>query len=532
LAYGPTRHDITDLLEAARRAHDDASTALQDREGGIELLQARLDARQQALYDLGRAVLEAYTEGEEHLSLAVPVPDTEQGPQGSGDASSSAGLDEPPPVIDGLRNGPPDSTETPVASLEEDADTEDAAVDSSARAPDASPGPSPRPPHHASARVVRVPEPIVERKPASIAELQRLAGGLGPNWQRDDSRKKGQAVLLEALETIGKPVAIGTPNLFFAEVDRLARATDGTSAWTVMPSTDQRELLTLAVAKARYLQDEVDRNIRSDASQIRLEQTFPMLTRYSATERPGYVHGLSRRHHPEGAPTWFGVAEKTWDELARRSGLESEAAPKEVNPERALEALQAELVPGLKAAAVAEAFAEALEGGVRPTDPRIVRLGVHYIDALIEDPRLKALRRAVRDASAAGEEVDDPDEGSAPSDVPDDWPWMPHTLNQRVVIVGGDSREEAAQRIKDAFRAKTVEWESDGMGRRLDAITARIRNRTVDVIIFLARFGTHRAQGELLDACKAAGVPFIRIERGYGVAQVRLAIEHCMLPAF
>lgn len=506
MTYTAGRHDILILLLKARRAHDEVLRELDlvDDSSRIEQLERRMASRREALTELGIAVLYAALAGDDAIRLTPDAVSTEVWPEdlASGESvEASSGLDEPPPTVS--RQG---------SSSQEG-------------------GSVPRPP---ARRVVR--RRAVTPPPARGPDLSALAGGgIGPNWEDDDERRQARhSALVRALERVGPPVDVKTPAMFTAEVDRLARSAEHAYEWNILQTVNQRTILGLCVAKARHLQDEASQSIRSEASQLRLEQVFPTLTRYSATERPGYVHGLSRRHRPEGAPTWYGVALRYWTQLAPLAGMtpeEAEEATPDPNPERSLDRLRHRLEPGLSAEQTQEAFVEALEGGLRSNDPRLVRIAAPWIDALVDEPRLKQLRRAVRESELLDEEEEDEEEISPPP-IPEDWPWLFFTHGRRIVVVGGDAREEAAQRIEEAFGAKSVEWESDCMGRRLDAVTERIKNKSVDLIIFLARFGTHRAQGQLLDACKEAEVPFVRIERGYGVTQIRLAIENSLTPPF
>ncbi|MEZ4238864.1 MAG: hypothetical protein R3F59_22470 [Myxococcota bacterium] len=69
-----------------------------------------------------------------------------------------------------------------------------------------------------------------------------------------------------------------------------------------------------------------------------------------------------------------------------------------------------------------------------------------------------------------------------------------------------------------------MEWELKEP-RRLKGLAERVRSRSVDFVIVLRAFIGHAEQETVLDACRAADVPFVIVDSGYGVNQVKLAIE-------
>jgi hypothetical protein len=92
------------------------------------------------------------------------------------------------------------------------------------------------------------------------------------------------------------------------------------------------------------------------------------------------------------------------------------------------------------------------------------------------------------------------------------------------VIVGGDPRPDRVGRLREVFGFDSLDWLEDATSaRRLDALLQRMRNGSVDVVIVLRAFSSHR----LSDAVFAANdTPCLRVLADtYGVHQVRLAIE-------
>jgi hypothetical protein len=88
-----------------------------------------------------------------------------------------------------------------------------------------------------------------------------------------------------------------------------------------------------------------------------------------------------------------------------------------------------------------------------------------------------------------------------------------------IVIVGGDPRPEAEERLRRAFQVKELYWPDDtGTGAAADYEHLVAREDVVLVLLLIrwARFG----YGELADICRRYGKLFVRIPGGYGVRQI------------
>lgn len=359
------------------------------------------------------------------------------------------------------------------------------------------------------------PHPPVEPRPPDPAALLRLAQrGLVPNWE-DPTRSEPKAQLLhDAMDALGPPLVVDDEDTLEQEAQRVCREADRMERWLELDRNRQQLLLSYAAAKARYLQERARACGASMLMVAGLDPAFRLMNRFSKEYRPGFVWGLSRSHTPKRGQ-WMNDAEQYWHELLDLAGR----SPKvETNPERALARLEATLEREPPEDQVREAALDVLASGVSASDPRLLRLLEPYVDALTGRP-LKAVRRALRDDST------DNGGGEEGPILPVDWSCFSWTEGQVAVVIGGDRRAEAAERIQAAFRFSDVEWGSDVQGTKLDAIAERVRRRSVGMVIFLARLSSHGSQSVLLEACKEAEVPFIRVERGYGVTAVRLAIE-------
>lgn len=320
------------------------------------------------------------------------------------------------------------------------------------------------------------------------------------------------------MDSVGDAAPPSTPLEFLDGIQRLARVSDRTDRWKRLPRRVQQIFLAYCTCKARVWQENLD--LGSSRHEVVLEQVFRALTRYSARERPGFVHGLSRSHRAE-RETWADDAHYWWTELS----LAADIDPEPSNTEKQLDELGRTLTGNISAPVVQAAVVHALENGVTPTDPRLLKLVADRADALEDEPRLRAVRRALR--SSEGEAEGDDQTEDAPLIEPD-WPWWHVTKGKRAVIAGGDSRPEATERVETAFQFDEVTWDGDLQERKLENLVKRVRAQSVDLVFFLARFSSHAAQSALRDACKEAGVPFVRIEHGYGVQQLKLAIEAWM----
>jgi hypothetical protein len=148
-----------------------------------------------------------------------------------------------------------------------------------------------------------------------------------------------------------------------------------------------------------------------------------------------------------------------------------------------------------------------------------VRLAIPWLAALEARARFKALRKAARAALADDEAAD-----AAEPDLPPDWPLFPVTQGRRAIILGGEPREEARQRLQNTFRFEDLDWVSPS-ARTDSQMEERIRSGRMGFVIVLNRFNAHKTVDKVVRACKESGTPWAAVERGYGVNAVRLAIE-------
>lgn len=168
------------------------------------------------------------------------------------------------------------------------------------------------------------------------------------------------------------------------------------------------------------------------------------------------------------------------------------------------------------------AMEELRTAGVGPTDPRVATLRKRFdaIEFPTDVPRHAHLAFEPRTTSS-------PDNGQD-----DRWSQRVAALRDllhggRIVVVGGEPRQDAISRLGDAFGA-TIEWvelPEHGSGARMQAPIERADTRVVLVLIKLTG---HLHANEAREYSRAAGVPCVNIEAGYNPNMVA---EQVMLQA-
>jgi hypothetical protein len=362
------------------------------------------------------------------------------------------------------------------------------------------------------------------RPPEPTPNLNALHGiGLGPRWRDAEQTRPREAdpeELRHVLDTIPEiPEEIADTAGVERELNQLLEAVSvpQTSRWVELPRDLQRALVGHVVARARRVQDELAPGLVTPQVTPTLDRIFSHMTAYSKREQPGFVFGLMRNHAPTHQ-TWLGDSHHWWRQLMSALPV---ANPQ--NPERLLVELQEKVTAGGDEEQILELARQIIEAGIAQEDPRIVRLMVRYLEPLKRQSRFKRLRKAVRelmDEDAASEA-----ENAVEPSFLETWSYRTQVEGRRAVIVGGDLREEARCRIERAFGFSSAEWVTTDHSRNLQTLASGISGGTVDFVIVLRRFIGHDVDRIVLPAARAANVPWISVDRGYGVNQIRLAVE-------
>jgi hypothetical protein len=375
------------------------------------------------------------------------------------------------------------------------------------------------------------PEPrVLDITPELISRLRR---GLTPNLGIGST--PDQAASLRSLDAIRSrlgrtPQSLPTLPAMSGEAGTLDAVTQPAElgVWAELPRPFNHALTSWVAARARSVQDALDGLPELvPAVQQRVDGLFPRLSQHSRDSRPGVVHGLARSHAPKSG-TWVGDAEEWQARIDRLLGRDRDPAldvTPTMNFDDDLRELTDAVRGGLHGAALAARVSGLLQAGLNPDEVRLVNLVAPHLDAL-QAEGFAPLRRAVRDQTAVAPEGDVESEAIDP-----DWPWFDLVRGRSAVIVGGDTRPEQAECIRDAFGFADVEWLPDpstGM-RRAQALTQRMRHGTIDFVIALRAFSSHKLT-DLIFGVKDARCHRILAD-GYGVQQIRLGLERFLAPS-
>lgn len=360
--------------------------------------------------------------------------------------------------------------------------------------------------------------------PASAEATERLsAATLGPRWTeaRQSAPAEAEPIpLTELLQPLEQPPQdILDANDVAQELRRLSRGihTELTAAWTTLPRETQRGLVGEVVARARRVQDDLPAGLMPESLRPELDRVFSSMTAFSKREQPGFVFGLMRSHKPVHG-TWLDDARAWRSELQQAAGGLG-------NPEQALDALRAALDdPAQDAEARTEHALACLRSGVSPDDARLIALLTDHIDLLRQHTEFKKTRKAIR-VAATEDEAFDAEMKAPASTLPSDWAHWPQVRGKRASIIGGDLREEARQRIESTFEFALVDWVTTDHARNLQVLASAVKGGSVEFVIVLRRFIGHDVDRILRPACRAAGVPWVSVDKGYGVNQIQMAIE-------
>ena len=377
----------------------------------------------------------------------------------------------------------------------------------------------------AGKRVVWAPEPAAATDdepelptptspPADAAKLQALlAHGLQQGTPDRPTAREHAEDLAHTTERMGRPEAIRDPAGAGVVLYRLEAAADALDDWLRFSKPVQRALLGLAAAQARALQLQAS----SDAgTQHRIDVLFKALSRWSKRHQPGSVNGLARHHQPSRG-TWLAEAEAYWLELR---GPEPDRVP--FNTEIALGEIESALASGAPPEDVVELVQDAVDRGLSQSDKRLVAQFTPWLSWFQGLPGLKTLKNALKRSLESEDEAQD--EADATTTVPADWRWWHLTRGRRAVMLGGDARPRTRKRLKVTFGFSELTWE-DMDTRRVEALAERVQAGSVDLVIFLRRYLSHKHEGLVKRACQQTGTHACLVDSGYGVTQVRLAME-------
>jgi hypothetical protein len=88
-----------------------------------------------------------------------------------------------------------------------------------------------------------------------------------------------------------------------------------------------------------------------------------------------------------------------------------------------------------------------------------------------------------------------------------------------LVIIGGDCRDHAQDRIKEAFALKEVDWVKSRAHQSVERFRPHIMRDDVKVVLLMIRWASHDWR-DIKQLCDGHGKLFVRLPGGYGLNQV------------
>jgi len=469
------------FARAAERGFSTAVAAMADANpAAVTRMLTAHQQRERCLMKLGAALLAAL---DQHHSLRVSLePDNGQ------DGLRATAIDEP----DALPEPPAQPVETERVPARAEPSREQ-----TIEVPEAG---LPEHPHPTS------PPPAL----ATLEELQALEQRFGSGTRSTPEAPAQMGVPLRTLaEQWGTPKQKSEQDCAVV-VPRLREAGERLDTWLEHPQASQRLLLAYAVARTRHIQQAIGTK-KGKA----LDPVFRRLTSFSAVQRPGFVHGLARDHRPLHG-SWAEDAQGTWAEL----GLEHEGKSR-----ASRSFTMGELIGALEEGIDDK---QLIEGVIRMVDHPEVDQG--HLEQILEPhiahlkghKKIKRLRkRIVKTIKSKQRSIKSPD----PEGPPTDWGWWEYTRGKRCAVVGGDNRNGARRKLRDAFELESLTWESGWDHRRVASLVESIQAGNIDLVLLIRRFIKHKVSEVVIPACKEAGVIFVPVANGYGTRSIQGEIE-------
>ena len=348
-------------------------------------------------------------------------------------------------------------------------------------------------------------------------------------------------VIDKTLKVMGRtPKSLAKIALITREVEALERTltSERLQAWDELGEEANFALTAWITARARAIQAVITtkiEEIKANSSipslddphfllMDRVKRFFPRISRHSNLTRPGMIYGLARSHNaPNGS--WLEEAqrrEKKAYELIEGSEKEN-STNDHATQDDVLRRMAIAIRDGIEADEFREYVRSVLKLGVPEFETRLVNMSLPFINEL-DFPEFLGLQKIVK--RMLKDDVDD-DNGKT-NIIPEDWPCFEYTRDRIGVIVGGDPRHDRREHLQKAFQFRELEWlpNPKNGNRHIDSLTQRMKNGTIDVIIVLRAFSSHKISDKVFHAVDTDCLRIL--SDSYGLKQVRLAIEkHC-----
>jgi hypothetical protein len=127
----------------------------------------------------------------------------------------------------------------------------------------------------------------------------------------------------------------------------------------------------------------------------------------------------------------------------------------------------------------------------------------------------EAKPKSASKAKSAPEEEDEQPEALA------EWPYLDRVKGLRVVLLGGEAREERRAALEEAFHFESLDWIPRNRPRMVASLAERAAQGTVDFIL-VTKFVAHK-ETEAIE--RSTRIPILMMRHGYGVTTVRQVLE-------
>jgi len=329
----------------------------------------------------------------------------------------------------------------------------------------------------------------------------------------------------EALDAVRKRIGYMTHKLatvveLRSEVGTLRSAIKALqdNLWRPLQTGDRPLVLGWLAARVQYVVVR-ERSLHDDASAKQAQELRAALVALQGSEKLGIINGLGKNHKARHG-TWpedMRYFEKAVD---ARLGRAQPPVTKD-NVDELVRRLRQERAT-LSVDAFRARVQALLDAGLPHADKRWLTLVEDRLGDLERQGAQAKVARAVSGLLAD-------QEGSTPSDdCPQlqDWPGLAVTRGKRVLIAGGDGREERRRVLKTAFGFEELDWAElpKGNTRKLDSLAEAIRCERYDYCIVLQPFCSHALSGKIWDACsRTKAMPLLA--SSYGVRSLQAAFD-------
>lgn len=354
---------------------------------------------------------------------------------------------------------------------------------------------------------LRALAPVEADGPLAPVALRALAEGIGHQGRAPRAEVTLTAAERASLTNLTLPLE---PQVELRTVQFLV---DRVERWVALVRKDEViAALHLLTARLRRLQAE-----SGELSSVDKANATALIRRLAAIvqeSQVAFIHGLALRHLPSGG-SWLADARRWATQLGGTSS--PEVAP------------LAQLRDDLEAGRVADAelprrFQAVVDSGVASHQAELLELAMPHLALLQGSGCCKTLLKRLRER----QRQEDTQEFVDGEDLDIDPSVLVATRGLRAVVVGGDERGQARERIQRAFGFTSLEWERGWEIRKAQALAERIRAGSVDCVIMLRRFISHKLGDQVVPACKESEVLIAWVPQGYGVRRIESSFAKAM----